>query len=168
MVGLVIGFAGIVLVSTGALGGHISTDGVTYAVVGAVVWAIGTIAFKRNQDKVDHLWAVAIPFVAGGLVLTMIGAITEGFAIAWTARFVAALIYASLIGTALAWGLWLGLVASDEASPRVGVHLHGAGGRRAARRADPRRDVPPGAGGRQRAGRGGDLPGQPQTRPVLG
>ena len=27
-----------------------------------------------------------------------------------------ALIYASLVGTALAWGLWLGLVASGEAS----------------------------------------------------
>ena len=35
VVGLVIGFAGIVLVSTGALGGHISTEGVAYAVVGA-------------------------------------------------------------------------------------------------------------------------------------
>ena len=168
VVGLVIGFAGIVLVSTGALGGHISTEGVTYAVVGAVVWAIGTIAFKRNQDKVDHLWAVAIPFVAGGLVLTVIGAITEGFDIAWTARFVAALIYASLIGTALAWGLWLGLVASGEASrasayifmvPVVAVLLG------VLLLDETFRLVP---GGRQRAGRGGDLPGQPQTRPVLG
>ena len=56
------------------------------------------------------------PVRGGGLVLTVIGAVTEGVDIAWTGRFVAALIYASLIGTALAWGLWLGLVASGEAS----------------------------------------------------
>ena len=83
---------------------------------GALVWAIGTIAFKRNQDRVDQLWAVAIPFVGGGIVLTLVGAAFEGIDIAWTGRFVAALIYSSLVGTALAWGLWFGLVASGEAS----------------------------------------------------
>ena len=50
------------------------------------------------------------------MVLTVIGAVTEGIDIAWTGGFVAALIYASLIGTALAWGLWFGLVATGEAS----------------------------------------------------
>ncbi len=116
VVGLLVGFGGIVLVSTGALGGHISAAGVGYAVAGALVWAIGTIAFKRNQGRVDQLWAVAIPFVGGGIVLTLVGAAFEGADIAWTGRFVAALIYSSLVGTALAWGLWFGLVASGEAS----------------------------------------------------
>jgi drug/metabolite transporter (DMT)-like permease len=114
--GLVAGFAGIVLVSSGAFEGAISAEGVTYAVLGAVVWAIGTIAFKRSQDRVDALWAVAVPFVAGGLVLTVLGGLTEGTHIEWTGRFVVALAYASLVGTALAWGLWFGLVAAGEAS----------------------------------------------------
>lgn len=116
VVGLVTGFAGIVLVSTGALNGHISGAGVTYAVLGAVTWAIGTIVFKQRQDRVDPLWAVAVPFIVGGVVLTVVGALTEGLEITWSGRFVAALCYSAVIGTALAWGLWLGLVSGGEAS----------------------------------------------------
>lgn len=115
VVGLVLGLAGIALVSSGALAGRISAPGVAYAVLGAVSWAIGTIVFKQHQQRVDALWAVAVPFVVGGTVLTVVGALTEGTEIAWTGDFVAALAYSSLIGTALAWGLWLGLVASGEA-----------------------------------------------------
>lgn len=114
--GLVAGFAGIVLVSTGALSGHVSGLGVTYAVVGALTWAIGTIAFKQRAGLVDPLWSVAVGFVVGGLVLTVVGALTEGLDITWSGRFVAALCYSALIGTALAWALWLGLVSSGEAS----------------------------------------------------
>lgn len=116
VVGLLVGFAGIVLVSAGAFDGHISAAGVAYAVLGALVWARGTVSFKRSQDRVDHLWAVAVPFVGGGLVLTALGAITEGTDIVWSGGFVAALLYTSLIGSALAWVLWFGLVASGEAS----------------------------------------------------
>ena len=115
VVGLVLGLTGIALVSSGALAGRISAPGVAYAVLGAVSWAIGTIVFKQHQQRVDALWAVAVPFVVGGSVLTVVGALTEGTEIAWTGDFVAALAYSSLIGTALAWGLWLGLVASGEA-----------------------------------------------------
>lgn len=114
--GLVVGFLGILLVSSGALDGRISAEGVVYAVLGAGCWAIGTVTFKQRQEQVDALWAVAVPFVVGGVLLTIIGAVTEGTTITWTGDFVAALAYASLVGTALAWGLWLRLVASGEAS----------------------------------------------------
>ena len=43
--GLLLGFAGIVVVSAGAFQGHTSLLGVLYAVVGALIWALGTIAF---------------------------------------------------------------------------------------------------------------------------
>ena len=68
--GLLLGFAGIVVVSVGAFSGHVSLLGVGYAVVGALIWALGTIAFKQYADRVDAWWAVAIPFLVGGLVLT--------------------------------------------------------------------------------------------------
>lgn len=116
VLGLLAGFVGIVLVSTGALVGHVSGAGVTYAVLGAFTWAIGTIAFKQRQGLVDPLWAVAVGFVVGGAVLTVIGALTEGLDVTWSGRFVAALAYSALVGTALAWALWLGLVSSGEAS----------------------------------------------------
>jgi O-acetylserine/cysteine efflux transporter len=113
--GLLLGFAGIVVVSAGAFSGHASLLGVAYAVVGALVWALGTISFKRYAETVDSWWAVAIPFLAGGVVLTAGGAAVEGAHITWSGEFVVAFAYASLVGTALSWSLWFGLVSSGEA-----------------------------------------------------
>ena len=113
--GLLLGFTGIVVVSWGAFSGHASLLGVAYAVVGALVWALGTIAFKRYDGRVDALWSVAIPFLVGGIVLTGAGAAVEGTSIDWSGEFVAAFAYAALVGTALSWSLWFGLVSSGDA-----------------------------------------------------
>jgi O-acetylserine/cysteine efflux transporter len=115
VVGLLLGFAGIVVVSAGAFSGHASLLGVGYAVVGALIWALGTIAFKRYADRVDPWWSVAIPFLVGGLVLTAGGAAVEGTSIDWSREFVVAFLFAALVGTALSWSLWFGLVSSGEA-----------------------------------------------------
>jgi O-acetylserine/cysteine efflux transporter len=113
--GLLLGFAGIVVVSAGAFGGHVSGLGIGYAVVGALVWALGTIAFKRYGDQVDIWWAVAIPFLVGGLVLSAVGAAVEGAHISWSGTFIAASCYAALVGTTWSWLLWFGLVGSGQA-----------------------------------------------------
>ncbi len=116
LAGLLLAFAGIVVVSAGAISGHVSGLGVGYAVASALMWSLGTIAFKRTQGRVDPWWAVALPFLAGGAVLTVAGLAVEGAHIGWSASFVAALAYAALVGTALAWALWFALVGSGEAS----------------------------------------------------
>jgi drug/metabolite transporter (DMT)-like permease len=122
LVGLLLGFAGIVVVSAGAFRGNASLLGVGYAVVGALVWALGTIAFKRYAERVDVWWAVAIPFLVGGVVMTLGGAATEGTAISWSGEFVAAFAYAALVGTALSWSLWFGLVGAGDAG-RVASYI---------------------------------------------
>jgi len=109
--GLLLGFAGIVVVSAGAFRGHASLLGVGYAVVGA----LGTIAFKRYAGQVDAWWGVGLPFLVGGVLLTVGGAAVEGTDVVWSGEFVAAFLYASLVGTALSWSLWFGLVSSGEA-----------------------------------------------------
>jgi O-acetylserine/cysteine efflux transporter len=115
IVGLLLGFGGIVVVSAGAFRGHVSLLGVGYAVSGALFWALGTIAFKRYEDHVDAWWAVAIPFLVGGVVLTLGGAVFEGATIDWSREFVVAFVYASLVGTAMSWSLWFWLVGSGDA-----------------------------------------------------
>ena len=113
--GLLLGFAGIVVVSAGAFRGHASLLGVGYAVAGALVWALGTIAFKRYAGQVDAWWGVGLPFLVGGVLLTAGGAAIEGTDVGWSGEFVAAFLYASLVGTALSWSLWFGLVSAGEA-----------------------------------------------------
>ena len=114
--GLLLGFGGIVAVSTGAFQGHESVLGVGYAVAAAFIWAVGTVYFKRVQTRVPALWAVGVPFLAGGVVLTGLGLVFESGGVGWSTTFVLAFLYAGLIGTALAWFLWFTLVAAGEAS----------------------------------------------------
>jgi len=115
IIGLVLGFAGIVVVGGGAFAGHVSVAGVGLAVASALAWALGTVVFKATDGRVDPWWAVALPFLAGGVLLTLVGLVVEGPDIDWSWQFVAALAFAGLVGTAAAWSLWFSLVAAGEA-----------------------------------------------------
>lgn len=97
--------------------------GAALGVSSAIGWALGTVYFKRAQERVSTLWAVAIPFFSGGLVMTALGLFVESPAdVRWTGSFIASLLYVSVVGTSLAWLLWLGLVRAGEAS-RVSAYV---------------------------------------------
>lgn len=124
--GLVLGFLGIAAVSAGGFFGEMPPGaalGVAFGVGSAFAWALGTVYFKRAQERVSTLWAVAAPFLLGGIVLTAFGLVVESPAdITWNVPFVASLLYAAIVGTGLAWLLWLGLVRAGEAS-RVAAYI---------------------------------------------
>ncbi len=98
--------------------------GVSTGALAGLSWAIGTVYFKRVQKDVSLLWFVALSFVAGGVVLMLLGLIFEPFsAIDWSsAEFSISLLLVSLFGITVAWMMWLGLVASGEAS-RVSAYV---------------------------------------------
>lgn len=123
IVGLVLGFSGIVAVSTGSLSGVISPLGVAFGVSSAFFWAMGTVFFKRYEDRISTMWAVALPFVIGGSVLTAFGTAIESWSeVSFSAPLFASLAYVSLIGIATAWLLWFGLIRAGEAS-RVAAYV---------------------------------------------
>ncbi len=126
VVGLFLGFSGIAAVSAGSFFGEMPPGapfGVAFGVGSAFAWALGTVYFKRAQERVPVLWAVAAPFLLGGAVLTALGfLVEEPSTIAWNGAFVASLMYAAVVGTGLAWLLWLGLVRAGEAS-RVAAYI---------------------------------------------
>lgn len=121
--GLVLGFSGIVAVSAESFAGEISGVGVVFGVASAFFWAVGTVYFKRYGDRVSTMWAVAAPFVIGGCVLSAFGAVTEPWSeVAPTGTLFASLVYTAIVGIALAWLIWLGLVRAGEAS-RVSAYV---------------------------------------------
>ena len=125
VVGLVLGFSGVVVVSTGSLSGSsLGTPlGVAFGVGSALSWTLGTVYFKWYGERLSTLWAVAVPFSAGGVILTGLGLVLEPLSsISWTGTYFASFLYTALVGTALAWMLWLGLVKAGEAS-RVSAYV---------------------------------------------
>lgn len=121
--GLFLGFGGVVAVSSGSFYGGLSPLGVSMGVLAALSWSLGTVYFKRVQDRGSMLWLVAAMFVAGGAVLTLGGILVEpAGAISWTREFALSLSYISVAGVGVAWMLWLGLVSAGEAS-RVSAYI---------------------------------------------
>jgi O-acetylserine/cysteine efflux transporter len=126
VVGLLLGFSGIVAVSMESiLGGAnaIPVVGVIFGASSALFWALGTVYFKKYEARVSTLWAVALTFLAGGVVLTALGLLVEGWGeVSWTGKFVASLLYSGLVGISLAWVIWFALVRAGEAS-RVAAYI---------------------------------------------
>lgn len=126
VVGLLLGFSGIVAVSAGSFSGAadaLSPAGVILGTTSALCWALGTVFFKRYEARVSTLWAVALPFLGGGVVLTAFGFFAEPWSeVAWNAPFVASLLYSGLVGISLAWVIWFALVRAGEAS-RVASYI---------------------------------------------
>jgi O-acetylserine/cysteine efflux transporter len=126
VVGLLLGFSGIVAVSAGSFSGAadaLSPSGVILGAASALCWALGTVFFKKYEARVSTLWAVALPFLGGGVVLTAFGLFVEPWdEVAWNAPFVASLLYSGLVGISLAWVIWFALVRAGEAS-RVASYI---------------------------------------------
>ena len=126
LVGLLLGFSGIVAVSSASLSGAahaLSPIGVVLGTASALAWALGTVYFKRYEARVSTLWAVAVPFVVGGAALTVLGLVAESWdEVSWTGAFVGSLLYSALIGISAAWVIWFGLVRAGEAS-RVAAYI---------------------------------------------
>jgi drug/metabolite transporter (DMT)-like permease len=114
LVGLLLGFSGIVAVSAGSISGGanaISPLGVVLSAGSAFFWALGTVYFKKYEAQVSTLWAGAVTFLVGGVVVTMLGLLIEPLGgVSWTAEFVASLLYSGLVGIGLAWVTWFALV----------------------------------------------------------
>ena len=71
IVGLTLGF-GHSGGERGSVLGNVSVAGVAFGAGSALSWALGTVLFKRYEARVSTMWAVAIPFVIGGIVLTLL------------------------------------------------------------------------------------------------
>jgi drug/metabolite transporter (DMT)-like permease len=126
LVGLLLGFSGIVAVSSASLSGAVdalSPLGILLGATSALAWALGTVYFKKYEARVSTLWAVAVPFLVGGMALTALGLVVEPWEeVALTGVFVASLLYSSLIGISAAWVIWFALVRAGEAS-RVAAYI---------------------------------------------
>lgn len=117
--GLVLGFAGVAVISSGASGtsGHISVAGILLALGSALSWALGTIYVKKSSSRVDNLWLVTLQLIIGGLFMTGLGSLTESWSeVEWNGKFIASLLFISIFVIALGWLVFYKLMDSGEAS----------------------------------------------------
>ena len=114
LAGVLTAFIGVVVVSLQP-SGDVSTWGVVLGIVAAGCWALGTIAAKRFSPRLELLWAVALPLVAGGAALTLFAGVTGDLAVDPSGRVAFAVAWTTLVGTAIAWLIWMRLVSGGQA-----------------------------------------------------
>lgn len=117
VVGLLIGFGGIVILSADGFTGAISMFGVILGLLSAASWAFGVIVVKKTSHKVDAMWIVALPSIIGGVILTGAGSIVESWtSIEWNGYSLFGLGYGATLGIPLAFVIYYALVNNGEAS----------------------------------------------------
>lgn len=117
IVGLIVGFVGILTVSADGLTGKVSIVGICLALLSALSWTLGTLYVKKERAHVDAMWMVALQFTIGGAVLTSIGAGLEDFSsIDWNSEYLFGLGYGATLGIPISFAIYFSLMNSGDAS----------------------------------------------------
>jgi drug/metabolite transporter (DMT)-like permease len=117
ILGLILGFAGVAIISAGSLSGHISLVGILLALGTSLSWAIGTVYVKKVGDLVDSIWLVTLQLLIGGLFMTVTGSAVEDWsAIVWNVPFVSMLLFIAVFVIAAGWLVFFTLIGTGEAS----------------------------------------------------
>ncbi|MEK9197120.1 DMT family transporter [Ureibacillus sp. 179-F W5.1 NHS] len=116
MIGVFIGFLGVVMVSLDGISGKVAPIGFVFALITAIGWAIGTIYVKVKSNVVHGFWLVALQNIIGGFCMLFYGLGAEDIrTIEWNASFIVCLIYGAIFGVAIAFVLYNRLMSKGEA-----------------------------------------------------
>lgn len=122
IIGLILGFSGIAIISSVSLTNHTSTLGILIALCTALSWCFGTVYMKKTSQLVDSIWMVSLQLTIGGLFLLGSGSVIESWSnIVWNIPFVSNLLFISIFVIALGWLAFFILIGSGEVS-KVGSY----------------------------------------------
>jgi drug/metabolite transporter (DMT)-like permease len=113
MVGLVVGFLGIVVLvwpelTLGGQAGREFVYGVIALQVACAGWALGTSYLKRNPTNGSPLGSLALQMILSGVMLIAIGSATgEWQQLSFTSRTLAAMVYLVLFGSLLGYTAYM-------------------------------------------------------------
>ncbi len=117
IMGLVLGFVGIAVVSLDGMTVHISLNVVVLGLLTALSWALGVVYVKKVSREVDAFWMVALQCMIGGSILVSAGTIAESWsAIVWNSTYLFGLGYGSTFGIPLSYVIYYKLINAGEAS----------------------------------------------------
>lgn len=121
ILGLIIGFIGIIFVSVDGLTIHLSVIGVLLALATALSWAIGVGYVKKNKLRIDAYWMIVMQLIIGGATLLIAGGFTENVNdIVWNTDLILTLVWGSTLGMPIAQFIYYKLMNEGEAS-KVGA-----------------------------------------------
>ncbi|MDR7002557.1 drug/metabolite transporter (DMT)-like permease [Neobacillus niacini] len=117
VVGLILGFLGVAVISLGGVTGDISFLGISLALVTGTGWALSVVYVKKTSTRVHGLWVVAIQGIIGGFILTGTGVgIENPSMIVWNIPYLSCLLFSAVFAMAAATAVYFKLMNTGESS----------------------------------------------------
>ena len=106
--GLAVAFAGVVVIFARRLDGGATALGDALMVLAAISWAFHTLWTKRAAEHADPATLTLVQFVGATVLLGVMSVASESVAL-WrpTANLAAGIAYLAVVGTVIAWLLWV-------------------------------------------------------------
>ncbi|OYX88571.1 MAG: EamA family transporter [Azorhizobium sp. 32-67-21] len=125
MAGLLLGFAGVIIVLRSRLaGGHEGLTGTLFVLAGLVALTAGTLTYKKFGTSVDLFQASGIQCLAGGLALLPVALLTESVAaIHLTPSFLGSFAYMVLGVSVGGYTLWYFILNRSSATDATALHF---------------------------------------------
>lgn len=117
LLGLVLGFIGIIVASMEGVTTHFSIIGITLALLTGIAWAYGVLYVKKISGEVDGYWIVAMQNVIGGIILMFGSLLFEDWTtVVWNTSLISAVAYGTTLGVPAAFLIYYSLIHKGEAS----------------------------------------------------
>jgi O-acetylserine/cysteine efflux transporter len=117
IIGLLIGFLGVVTISTK---GESFFQGATLSILplllGAFLWGATIIYYKRYLSGIDAVVTNAFQMTIGASLLGIIDAAQGGFSFPLSLDYLAIILYASVAASGVAFTIWIHLLREEEAT----------------------------------------------------
>lgn len=121
--GLVVGFAGVLVIMTGRLGHGLDWGGIAACVTGVTALAVATLTL-RNAAAGGNLWmVVGLQMLVGAAALFPASLLLEHWQVTVNPRFLVALAYSSIVSGVIATMIWFILVRRIGATRAATFHF---------------------------------------------
>lgn len=123
ILGLILGFGGVVLIMGSRIGGGVDLYGLVLCGLGALALTFATLAVRGAASGGNVLMVVGLQMLVGSVALAVAGGVTETLEVRWSWQLFAAFTYTTLIpGLAATW-VWFTLVARIGAVRAATFHF---------------------------------------------
>ena len=121
--GLVLGFAGVILIMGSRIGAGVDMFGIAYCVIAAIALAIATLTMRGVAASGNMMMIVGLQMFVGAFVLFFASLFFETWAFNWNPRMLTALAYTILAPGLLATFIWFALVRRIGAVKAATFHF---------------------------------------------
>lgn len=123
LVGMGLGFSGVILIMGSRLGGGVDPLGVVLCVIAAIALTVATLSMRNASSGGNLMMVVGLQMLVGSAVLAVVALLFEDMHVTFTWPLVGAFIYTTLAPGLLATWIWFSLVARIGAVRAATFHF---------------------------------------------